>query len=118
MPIGVARREIHGAEITSVAQNLVDQAHFLKECLPVERGSQAHARDDVAHCHAHGRLLLMFRAHDLVGAGSLGGEPIVEPDQDRADFGIKIAQPLDELDGECPVERFFFELAEHGRRGN
>src|SRR5580692_1316859 len=110
MAIGVARGEVHSAEIASLAQNLVDQADLLKKLLPVKRGSQSHAGDDVAHGDAHGRLQLVFGAYNLVGAGALCRQTVIEPDQYRTDLGIQIAQALDQLNGERPVEWFFFEL--------
>ena len=116
--VGIARREIHSGEIASIPQGLVDETDALKECLPIERGGQAHAGDDVANCDAHGGLLLMFGAHDFVGAGPLRGQSLVEPQQDGPDFGIQIAQTLDELDGKCPIQRLLFKLAQHRCRGD
>ena len=100
MPIGIAGGEIELREIRVSAENLIHQADAFKKIGPLEGGHQAHAGDDVAHRHVHGRLQLVLLADDIVRGGLLFRQPLIQPRQDGANVGIHIAQPLEQLDGE------------------
>ena len=82
------------------SQRLVDQADALEELRPVDVRHQPHAGDDVAHRDVRGALALVFFLHQLLGAGLLFVELLLEPHQRRRDLRILIAQPMHELHGE------------------
>ena len=58
----------------------------------------------------------MYFADDLVGGGSLGGQPLIQPVQRRRHLGILIAQALNHLDRERRPDRRLVEILEHDLR--
>src|ERR1700735_2315250 len=105
MAIIVARCEIHLLEIAAVAKRGVHQADAFKKRLPVKLGGQPHAGNNVAYCHGHRCLFLMFGTNNLVGGGALGGEALIQPSEDGSDFWIEVAQALNQAHRESALQR-------------
>jgi hypothetical protein len=116
MPVAITGGKVERREVRGRAQDLVDRTHALEELLPVERRHQAHARDDVADRHVHGRLPLVLEGGDLFAGGALGRELLVEPAQRRDLVGILLAQPLGELDGKGRWQGLLLQARQHRAR--
>jgi hypothetical protein len=116
MPVAIARGKVERRKVRARAQDLVDPTHALEELFPVERRHQAHARDDVADRHVHGRLPLVLEGSDLFARGALGRELLVEPAQRRDLVGILLAQPLGELDGKGRGQGLLLQARQHRTR--
>ena len=100
MPIAITRGEVHLCEVAVGAQDGIDETHALEDRGPIERGDEAHARDDVADGHVHPDLALMLLADDRLGGRALVREALVQPDQRRRDPRILIAQALEQPNDE------------------
>ena len=105
VPVVVSRGKIHIDEVSVVAENFVNEADALKEFLPVKCRNRVHAGYDVTHGHAHGPMLLVLGADNVIGARSRSGQSLVEPKQYRANLWIQIPQALDKLHGERSLQR-------------
>ena len=92
MAVGIARRKVHGREITAIAQYPINKTDALKKRFPIEVCDQAHAGNDISHRHTGGRLLLVLGAHDFIRAGSLSSQTFVKPEENGTYFGIQITQ--------------------------
>jgi hypothetical protein len=92
VPVKVPGGEIDRCEPAFFPQDLIDDGNVLKELRPVQRGHQAHARDDVARRRVHGGLFLVLHAYAVVGDSALGFQPLVQPPQHGRDAFILIAK--------------------------
>ena len=100
-----ARWEIHGFEAAVGRKDCVDEAQLLEQLLPVDVGNQAQTGNDVANGNIRGALLAMHIAHRYLRRRVLNRQTLVEPCQRGGDDRILIAQPMNELDRECPRKR-------------
>ena len=92
--IRVTSYKIEIAKIAIAAKNLIGETDALKKSVPIEFGGQAHAGDNVSDGYRCSGLILMFRPNHLVGRGPLGGEALVEPQQNGGNTRIQVAQTL------------------------
>jgi hypothetical protein len=81
MTVAIPGGEIHrGINVGRIlAQGLLHNAHRLDELAPVHGGQEPQAADAVAHRHLVGRLLPVFRAHQLFDGRSGLAQPLLNP---------------------------------------
>ena len=103
--ISVARGEIHGGEIATRPQLLVDQTDALEELRPIQFGYEPHTGDDIAHGDVRGALPEMLFAHYFIGVGALRTQALIQPLQGGRCRRVFIAQPLHKLYHERACQR-------------
>ena len=115
MSVAVPGAEFHALEEGPLAKDLIDETQALHEFGPVEPGDEAHAGDHVPDRHVHGRLALVLKTDDLLGARALRRHDLLEPSESRRDRRILVAQALEQLDLTGRRQRLASEPAERGR---
>src|SRR6185437_859296 len=112
MPVSIPRAEVHLSKLATLPKGLVHQADTLEKSVPIELRRPPHAGDDVAHRHAHRRLLLVFGADNIVRCCALCREPFIEPQENRTDLRVQVPQTLNQFNRKGPIEWLLFELPE------
>ena len=102
MPIAVARVKLHPriSRRRIIAQDRINEAHALEEVAPVERGEQAHTRDDVADGDLCCGLSLMLKMDELFGRAAALDQILLNTVEHGHDRRVLIAQPLNEMHDE------------------
>jgi hypothetical protein len=108
--VAIARGKLHpridARRIFS--QQRLDQTDFFEEIVPVERGEETHAGDDVAHRDLCGCLALVFAVNYLLDAGALLRQLLLDPVHHRHYGRMLFAQALYELDHKRLRQLFSF----------